>query len=129
MDDIKTNGREAFIKKFVPTLFGDKDKMNEISGMLISRGLSYDDNAWYYGTQAIRDRNDHSQTLKNVNVPVLMIMGEQDKAVTPEIAYKQAPLTERAVLHMYPGVGHLAMYEHTSEMITDLIRFYGTHTA
>lgn len=129
MNDIKTKGREGFIKKFIPTLFGDKDRFNEISNMLIERGLSYDDNAWFFGTQAIRDREDHTQTLKNIHVPVLMIMGEQDKAVSPEIAYKQAPLSERVVLHMYPGVGHLAMYENTAGMIADLIRFYSSTTA
>jgi pimeloyl-ACP methyl ester carboxylesterase len=129
MNDIKTKGREEFIKKFIPTLFGDKDRFGEISKMLIERGLAYDDNAWYYGTQAIRDREDHAHTLKNINVPVLMIMGEQDKAVTPEIAYKQAPLSERVELHMYPGVGHLAMYENTAGMIEDLIRFYATSAA
>ena len=108
----------------ISSLFGNDKDFVEITEMLINRGMSYDDNAWLYGTQAIRDRKDHSSTLENIKVPVLMMMGEQDKAVTPELAYKQAPLSERVTLQMYPGVGHLGMYENTSGMIRDFIRFY-----
>lgn len=124
MKDISENGRAAFVKKMILSMAGNDKDYIEITSMLIERGLSYDDNTWVFGTQAIRDRVDHSATLKNITVPVLMLMGEQDKAVTPELAFKQAPISERSVLHMYPGVGHLGMYENTSGMIRDFIRFY-----
>ncbi|HUR31821.1 MAG TPA: alpha/beta hydrolase [Saprospiraceae bacterium] len=124
VNDIRENGKEAFVKKMISSLFGNDKDYVEVIDMLIRRGMYYDDNAWMFGTQAIRDRSDHTQTLKNIKVPVLMIMGEQDKAVTPELAYKQAPLSERVTLHMYPGVGHLSMYENTSKLIQDLVRFY-----
>ncbi len=124
MKDIRENGRATFVKKFISSLVGNDKDYNELVNMLITRGMTYDDNAWIYGTQAIRDRKDHSSTLKNIKVPVLMLMGEGDKAITPELAFKQAPLSERIMLHMYPGVGHLGMYENTSGVIRDFIRFY-----
>jgi pimeloyl-ACP methyl ester carboxylesterase len=124
MQDISEHGSDGFIKKLIPSLFADPVKHAEIIKMLVARGLYYDDNAWCYGTQAIRDRNDHTDTLKSAKIPVLMLMGEQDKAVTPEIAYKQAPLSERVDLHMYPDVGHMSMYENPAAVIQDLIRFY-----
>ena len=129
MKDISENGRAAFVKKLIPSLFSNDKDYAEIINVLVERGMSYDDNAWCFGTQAIRDRKEHSKTLKEIQVPVLMLMGEEDKAVTPALAYKQAPLSERTVLHMYPGVGHMAMYENTSKMISDLIRFYGVRQA
>ena len=122
--DIRENGKDAFVKKLITSLVGNDKDYTEIVRMLIRRGMYYDNNAWMFGTQAIRDRSDHTQTLKNIRVPVLMIMGEQDKAVTPEVAYKQAPLSERVTLHMYPGVGHLSMYENSAGLIRDLVRFY-----
>lgn len=126
MKDISESGREGFVKKLIPSLFANNEKYTSIIRMLIGRGLVYDDNAWCFGTKAIRDRKDHSATLSKVQVPVLMLMGEQDKAVPPELANKQAALTNNARLHIYPGVGHMAMYEHTSGMIEDLIGFYDT---
>ena len=124
--DITENGPGPFLNKFIPCLFGKPDATKEIAHHLIARALTYDDNAWIHGTAALRDRNDHTDTLKNITVPVLMIMGEADTAVKPELAYKQVPLSEHATLHMYPDVGHLAMYESTARMIEDLIRFYST---
>lgn len=124
MEDITHNGREGFVKKLISSLFGSKDDYTLIINMLIERGMAYDDNAWCFGTRAIRDRRDHAETLKNINIPVLMLMGEDDKAVTPELAKRQANISERVSMHIYPGVGHLSMYEHTSKMIQDLIRFY-----
>ncbi len=124
LNDIKTNGCAGLVNKLIPSLFADGQKSSGIIKMLINRGLQYDDNAWYFGTQAIRDRIDHSETLKTAHAPVLMLMGEADKAVPAELAYKQSSLAERTELHLYPDVGHMGMYENTSQMIGDLIRFY-----
>lgn len=126
MKEISNNGREGFVKKLISSLFGKENEYPEIIKMLIERGMVYDDNAWCFGTEAMRDRRDHSETLKNTKVPVLMLMGENDKAVTPELATRQARLSDRITMHMYPGVGHMSMYEHPSKMIQDLIRFYDT---
>lgn len=125
MKDISENGKENFVRKLISSLFGNGQfTFDEIIEQLIARGLQYDDDAWCLGVQAMRDRNDHSETLANITVPVLMLMGEADKAVPPELAHKQAQLTQKAKLHLYPQVGHMAMYEQPSRMIQDLIRFY-----
>ena len=118
----------ALVNKLIPSLVAENKYSAGIVSLLIKRGLQYDDNAWYYGTQAIRDRIDHSETLKNTRVPVLMLMGESDKVVPADLAYKQASLAERTVLHMYPNVAHVGMYENTARMIYDLVNFYsGSH--
>ncbi len=122
--EIEEKGREPFLNKFIPGLFGHPDSYKEIAHHLIARALTYEDSAWIHGMTALRDRSDHAETLKNITVPVLMLMGEADTAVKPELAHKQAPLSGRVTLHMYPGIGHLGMYENTARMIEDLIRFY-----
>src|SRR4030095_3989918 len=124
MNDIKTNGRMWLVNKLIPSLFADSKASDRLIKMLITRGLQYNDDAWYYGTQAMRDRADHSETLKNAKVPVLMLMGEADKAVPSELALKQSGFSERSELQMYPNVGHMGMYENTSKMISDLAGFY-----
>jgi pimeloyl-ACP methyl ester carboxylesterase len=126
MDEIRAQGREAFIKKFIPPLLGATDNSTEIADMLVSRGIAYNENAWAYGLEAIRDRSDHQEALRNSTVPVLMIMGESDKAVPSEIGQKQAGLSEKITYITYPGVGHLSMYENTAGLIGDLIRFYSS---
>ena len=124
VEDIRANGREAFVRKMIPSLFADSINSPEIINALISRGLSHDDNTWVYGTQAIRDRRDQSETLRHLKVPVLMISGEKDAAVPVEFFYKQAPLAENNRLIIYPDTGHMAMYENTLRMICDLRSFF-----
>jgi len=124
MDGIRSDGRESLVRKMIPSLFGEGPAFKEIIDALITRGMSYTDDAWLYGTQAIRDRKDHTETLKSLKVPVLMIAGEKDKAVPLELIYKQSPLPTHNSLVIYPGVGHMSMYENTAALIGDLSRFY-----
>ena len=124
MKDISENGAGPFSEKLISSLFAEPKKHSEIIKMLVERGKYFTNDAWCYGIQAMRDRRDHAETLKNIKVPVLMLMGQQDKAVPEEIAFKQAPLSERTDLHLYPNVGHMAMYENPAAVIQDLIRFY-----
>ncbi len=126
IQDINTSGRALFLQKLIPGLFGKPEHFQHIIHHLIERAMVYNDSAWTAGTGAIRDREDHAETLKNISVPILMIMGELDNAVKPELAHKQAPLSPHVTLHMYPDTGHMSMYENTAQIIEDLIGFYGT---
>lgn len=129
MKDITENGKGSFVKKLISSLFADESENAGIIKALIERGMAYEDNAWYYGTQAIRDREDHTLTLKNIKIPVLNLMGEKDKAVPQELAQKQALLSGNIKQHIYPSVGHMAMYESPAKMIQDLRQFYETMPA
>lgn len=124
LEDIKLNGRQGLVNKMIPSLFGNKEGFEEIIAVLLSRGMAYNDDAWYYGLEAIRDRQDHSETLRNIHAPVLMIMGKKDMAVPIELAYQQASIPEQNKLCLYPEVGHMAMYEKTGQMIADLFSFW-----
>ncbi len=123
--DIRAHGRDALVRKMIPSFFDDSDASKRIAEVLINRGLSYNGNAWALGMEAMRDRADHSETLQNLDVPILMIMGGKDEAVPIELAYRQAALASRCKLVIYPESRHMAMYDHTGEMIRDLIAFYG----
>ena len=129
MKDISEKGKDEFATNLISSLFANKEESDGIIKMLTRRGLVYDDNAWCFGVQAMRDRKDHATTLKNINIPVLAIMGEKDKAVPAELAQKQASLSDRIEMHMYPSSGHMAMYEQPGKMIQDLVAFYETMPA
>jgi pimeloyl-ACP methyl ester carboxylesterase len=123
LDEIRHQGRQEFVRRMISGLFGDRMDYTSLRDILISRGLDYADDAWYFGTDAMRNRRDHSGTLTGLTIPVLMLMGADDKAVPAELGYKQAALTQSVELVMYEGVGHLGMYENTAAMIRDLRMF------
>jgi len=124
IDHIINYGHDAVVRKMIPSLFAEGTNAPEIIDALVLRGLAYGANAWAYGAQAMRDRRDYSDVLKALDVPVLMIGGEKDNAVPKEWIIKQASFPAHARLHLYPGVGHMAMYENCARMICDLADFY-----
>jgi len=124
MEGIKIQGRGFLVNKMIPSLFADQTGLRPLIDVFIDRGMEYGDSAWLNGTRAIRDRKDHTETLKAITVPVLMIMGEKDTAVPPTLGYTQAGLSARTKLYVYPETGHMAMYENTARLICDLITFY-----
>lgn len=126
MEQVAREGRAGFVEKMISSLFARPDIHDEIIRLLIRRGMRYDDKAWYWGIQAMRDRNDHAATLSGLTVPVLMVLGAQDAAVSMEIAYRQSHLAERNCFHVLPDTGHMGMYEQTDFVISILSRFYHT---
>lgn len=124
IEQIRLNSRDSVVRRIIPSLFAPGFGVEEIVGSLVHRGLSYGDNAWMFGAEAMRDRSDHSETLKSLQVPVLMVAGEKDAAVPLDWMLQQAIYPERNSLHIYPGVGHMGMYENTAIFTRDLFRFY-----
>ena len=124
VEDIKANGHSGIAHKMIPSFFADAAGSTPLVEALVARGMSYEDPAWYYGAQAMRDRADHTATLTNLQVPVLMISGLKDVAVPVDLIYRQAFLSSKNTLILYEGVGHMGMYEKTAQMICDLIKFY-----
>lgn len=127
INEITTSGHQGFAGRMIGGMMGSivKEK-SRLLDTLTARGISFQTEAWVNGVAAMRDRSDHSETLQSLRVPVLLIGGEEDKAVPPELMYKQAALCSQCDLHMLPGTGHLSMYENTAVVIDLLLRFYGT---
>jgi pimeloyl-ACP methyl ester carboxylesterase len=124
LEEIQSAGRDAFVRRMISSMVFDKTMWSPLVEQLIARGLMYGDEAWYNGTLAIRDREDHASTLKSYKGRSLMIMGESDTAIPVALGYKQAAMAERTSLFVYPHVGHLAMFENTHRLISDLTSFY-----
>jgi pimeloyl-ACP methyl ester carboxylesterase len=124
MEDIMTNGHYAIAHKMIPSLFASAQEFTPLVDALVARGLSYDDRAWAFGAQAMRDRADHHETLAGLVVPVLMISGKKDNAAPAEVIYRQASVSANNTLVLYEDVGHMAMYENTAQLICDLRSFY-----
>ncbi len=124
IEEIKKAGRDSLVRKMIPSFFNTSVAEKYIAEILVARGLEYNDHAWYFGMEAMRDRKDHSETLRKTAVPVLMIMGEKDEAVPVSLAYQQAALSDRCKLCVYPESRHMAMYDNTVKMIHDLHTFY-----
>ncbi len=125
LEEIQAHGKHAFAERMISGLLGgETPESSTLKALLLARGLQYSDEAWYWGTQAIRDRRDHRETFQHLSVPVLLVMGGNDKVVPTELIYRQAAMVDRAELVVFPGVGHLSMYECTADLIHHLRTFF-----
>jgi pimeloyl-ACP methyl ester carboxylesterase len=61
--------------------------------------------------RAIMGRPDSRALLPKIDVPALVLAGEQDAITPPELAREMAEMIERASLVLVPGSGHLAPLE------------------
>lgn len=128
IEEIQHLGHAPLAKRMIPSLFFRPEEKKVLIQKLIDRGLGYPGRAWSYGAGAMRDRDDHVETLKTLMVPVLMVMGDHDPAVPIDWVYRQASLPSNCCLRIYENTGHMSMYEKPTLLLEDLARFYdGIH--
>jgi len=110
---IGEHGVTEFTSNFVSPLFARPDD-NEIAEMRdIALSASASSVTGY--TQAMRDRPDRSDLLKNLDKPVLVIGGENDSVINLESLRKLVSISANIQLQMLAGTGHMGMIESPSE--------------
>jgi pimeloyl-ACP methyl ester carboxylesterase len=124
LEEIENVGHGPLVQRMIPSLFAVNRVPRSLIDVLVARGMHHPQQAWYYGAMAMRDRGDHTKTLTHMHVPVMIIAGELDTAVPLEFSYRMAALSERCLLRVYPGVGHMSMYESLPALADDLRGFY-----
>ncbi|TMJ98411.1 MAG: alpha/beta fold hydrolase [Actinobacteria bacterium] len=79
--------------------------------------------------EAIRDRVDSRPTLSTIDVPVLVVVGEEDDVTPPSEAEALAAVLPDARLLRIPGAGHLPSLEQPDEFNRELLAFLGETAA
>jgi pimeloyl-ACP methyl ester carboxylesterase len=108
---LKKFGAEKFVSSFVPPLFSEKHRVEFASE--IEQATEQAQQSSLEGliafTEAMRDRKDRFEVLKNFQGPKLMIAGTEDGAVKIEASRQQkAAFTDYVEL---AGTGHMGMIE------------------
>jgi 3-oxoadipate enol-lactonase len=74
--------------------------------------------------EALRDRADSQETLSEIDVPALVIVGEQDALTPPSESEAMAAALPRARLVKIPGAGHLTALERPEEFNKAVLDFF-----
>ncbi len=110
---IKEHGPVPFLKTTITGLFSEKTKKS--SPALVESHIKASSNFTpgalisYY--EAMMKRPDRIEVLKQADVPVLFILGTEDKAVTLEDGLKQCHIPEISHITILDELGHLGMLE------------------
>ncbi|MFT7878980.1 MAG: alpha/beta hydrolase [Sulfurimonas sp.] len=75
------------------------------------------------GLLAMVSRTDTTQSLQTMDIPVLLITGENDTVIAPEVMQKMANRIENSTFVSLEQSGHMSMIEKPHEFLTALQRF------
>ena len=125
IDEMEQNGSYAFLKNFIPNLFGKKfksehpEKINE----LIEKAHNFSKQALEDYFRAMMKRPDRTHVLKNSKVPVLFVMGTEDIGAPMKDVLQQVHLPKIAYIHILENCGHIGMWEATEKMNNTTLEF------
>jgi pimeloyl-ACP methyl ester carboxylesterase len=113
-DDVMARGTEPFFQTMVPKLIGKTTRETRpdlVEGALrMMRKMSPEDIA---GVQrGMAERPDSVSTLKTIDVPTLIVTGDEDLVTGPAEASLMQQNIPRSQMKVLPRAGHYAAWEH-----------------
>lgn len=122
---IHEKGGASFLKTSIPGLFNEAfvTANESVILSLISKAKNFTKAALVQYYEAMIDRPDRTEVLKNFTKPILFIMGEFDKAVPLQSSLEQCYLPEISHVHILEKAAHMGMYEDTAKANWALINF------
>lgn len=122
---IEKHGGEVFGKSFIPQLFYKEkrveceDDINKITKIAINTS----DRTLIEVTKAMQTRNNNIELLKELNVPILFIIGKHDSSVSLSDSLKQISLPKNTVVNMLENCGHMGMFEQKNKTLIQIRNF------
>ena len=125
IETIKKSGSAVFIRASTPTLYAEE--FTKLNRLIITKHIEYASQfppeALIAGMQAIRDRPDRRVVLKALRVPVMFIIGEKDKSVSPADAKSQIMMPKFFSSSILDNVAHMGMVEEAEHCLAFLEKF------
>ena len=111
--DIVKNNHAGFITSFIPSLFAEENvaRFAEEIDRLKQTGLKTPAEGIIAALRGMRDREDHRETLKKLDVPVYFIVGKKDSRIPAEVILPQLQLPKNSEALIMDNVGHMGFIE------------------
>ncbi|MEO6406566.1 MAG: alpha/beta hydrolase [Ferruginibacter sp.] len=120
---MKEKGAMVFLKTAIPGLFYDKEKSHADIEDLVEKGSQFTAEALIQYYEAMINRPDTTDTLRNLPIPLLLILGKHDPAVPLDQGLKQTHLAAETHLHILKKSAHMGMLEEKVTAIEILLKF------
>ncbi len=125
--NIQQNGVEIFVRALIPSLFSpsqkEKDHVKRSINLLIENAKNSPTENIIDTLKAMRDRKERIEVLKNVDFPILFLVGKDDAAVPLTASMAQCYLPKNAQVHIWEQVGHKGMIEVPEQSARSIARF------
>jgi 3-oxoadipate enol-lactonase len=116
------DGFEPFWDGLAPKLFSARADPDVVAGAR-SQAAEQEITALVAALMTLRDREDSTATLATIDVPTLVVVGEEDALTPPSDAAELEDGIRLARLVRMPGAGHLTPLEQPEEFSRALLSF------
>jgi pimeloyl-ACP methyl ester carboxylesterase len=125
IDFINQNGAFEFLKIATPNLFSEstKDEKPELVDEQLAMLHNFLPQALVSYYEAMIQRPDRTEILRQTTVPVLFVIGKYDVAVPPEDSLQQSHLPQKSYIHILEHSGHMGMLEEPTKSNSILEKF------
>jgi 3-oxoadipate enol-lactonase len=113
IEQIENNGLTEFADAYMKNVFAEstleqkKDTVEHIRSIVLNTPVS----TIARTMSAIAQRIETSSSLENINVPTLILCGNEDKLTPPEQSWYMHEHIKNSELHIIPGAAHLSNLE------------------
>jgi pimeloyl-ACP methyl ester carboxylesterase len=116
IDSIRRYGVRPYISQSIPGLFSDRfrEEHPEKIDECIDRYANFSAEALVLYLEAMMIRPDRTETLKSLSRPLLLIAGEEDKAVPLKDSLQQSHLPDICYIHILGNTAHMGTLENTN---------------
>ena len=125
---IEQNGSALYAKQLIPLLFKkDFHKSNHyLVAKLVYQASKSPKEGFINGQIAMSERVDNTAILKELECPVLMIIGKQEQTAPYDLVVKQVDMPSLGSVHILEKVGHMGMFsakKETQKIVEDFLGF------
>lgn len=118
-------GTQALIENILPNLICDFTKENneKLVNHLEKEFLKADKNGVIAALKGMAVRKDHTYLLDEIDIPTLLIFGEEDKITNIECSRKLNRLINNSKLEIIKNAGHYSNLENSTQFNSVLLNF------
>jgi len=126
IDFIKKHTARLFIRELINNLFSEaykKEHADLIVELIKNAQETISDAAVVAALEAMKDREDKSETLRSFTKPVLFIIGKKDGTIPLTQSLSQISLPMQSDIHIRSEAAHMSVYEDADYTINCLLNF------
>jgi len=118
-DDVEKHGPDDFIAAQVPRLLGEStlsarpdliDRAREMMRKMTVKGIAA-------AQRGMAARPDSTSTISSINVPTLLVFGDEDRLTTPAEGRTMQQAIAGSSFHLIPRAGHYAVFERHEDAV------------
>ncbi|MBN2639298.1 MAG: alpha/beta hydrolase [Bacteroidales bacterium] len=123
--EVVKNGHKNYINKFIPDLFAEENReiLAPTINALCKKAEQITPEGIAAALKGMAERKDYRQLLKEINIPVLFVVGKKDSRIPLEFITKQMQLPKDSEAVIIDNTGHMGQFESPDKIFPVLESF------